>query len=262
MIGQAQPVSKFAAQPTSKLPAAKAYEIGSTVEDFNLKNIDGKSYSLASIEDAKGYIVIFTSNVCPFAVANEDRMIELHNEMAPKGYPVVAINSNSGSEEETLEAMKTRHDEKGFPFMYLKDESRVYAKFGADKTPHVYLLDTDMIVRYIGAIDDSPREPSDVDVQYVKNALEALESGKTPSPEVTKAIGCPIKTSGGGRGKIMRKRPSPEQTMERMDANKDQMISKEEAKGPLADHFDELDKDKNGVLTKTELSAMGKRKAH
>ena len=73
--------------------------MGDTAPDFKLKNIDGKYYSLAdmTLEDGskpKGYIVVFTCNTCPYAVANEDRLIELHNNMSKKGYPVVAIQPN------------------------------------------------------------------------------------------------------------------------------------------------------------------------
>ena len=74
---------------------SKAYKIGDKIEDFQLKNVDGNIKSLASLKDVNGYIIIFTSNVCPFAVGYEDRIVELNNKMARKGYPVVTINSNS-----------------------------------------------------------------------------------------------------------------------------------------------------------------------
>jgi glutathione peroxidase-family protein len=249
-------------QAANQATDTQAYQIGSKVEDFSMKNIDGKEYSLSSIENAKGYIVIFTSNVCPFAVAYEDRIVALHNQMAPKGYPVVAINSNDGSVDsgDSYEDMVARYKEMSFPFLYLKDEAAVYAKFGANKTPHVYLLDQDMTVRYIGAIDDSPKEPSEVKVKYVENAIAAIERGETPDPETTKAIGCPIKVKGakGGRGGEDGP-PSAENIMKRMDKNNDQKISKNEAHGPLAGDFDNLDKNKDGELTMDELANIRRR---
>jgi len=70
------------------------YKIGETAADFNLKNIDGKMVSMSDFAEAKGFIVTFTCNHCPYAVMYEDRLIDLHNRYAPKGYPVIAINPN------------------------------------------------------------------------------------------------------------------------------------------------------------------------
>ena len=240
----------------------KGYKIGDKTEDFQLKNVDGKIQSLSMMENAKGYIVVFTSNECPFALAYEDRLIQLHNEMAPKGYPVVAINSNDGAEGggNTEQDMINRHKEKGFPFVYLKDANQeVYPKFGATKTPHVFILDKEMTVQYIGAIDDNSREPEKVDEKYVAQAIAALEMGKSPNPATTKAIGCPISSKGGGKGKRGHGRkgpPSPDKILEMMDANKDQQISREEVRGPLGRDFDRIDANNDGFLNKEELSKI------
>lgn len=173
------------------------YEIGDKASDFELKNIDGKMVSLADFEDVKGYIVTFTCNHCPYAVMYEDRLIELHNKYASKGYPVIAINPNDPEVQpaDSYDEMKVRAEEKGFPFVYLFDEGqKVYPKYGATKTPHVFLLDKSMTVKYIGAIDDSPRDPAGVQEKYLENAIASLEAGGNPSPATTKAIGCSIKT--------------------------------------------------------------------
>jgi len=173
------------------------YGVGDTATDFKLKNVDGKFVSLSDYKDAKGYIVTFTCNHCPYAVMYEDRLIALHNEFAPKGYPVVAINPNDPAVQpaDSEAEMKVRAEEKKFPFAYLFDEGqKVYPQFGAKKTPHVYLLDADMKVRYIGAIDDSPKDEAEVEEKYLANAIMALEKGKDPSPAFTKAIGCSIKS--------------------------------------------------------------------
>jgi len=173
------------------------YHIGDTAADFSLKNVDGKMVSLADYEDAKGYIVTFTCNHCPYAVMYEDRLIDLHNKYAPKGYPVVAINPNdpAANAEDGYEEMQVRAEEKSFPFAYLFDEGqKIYPVYGATKTPHVFLLDADRKVKYIGAIDDSPKDADAVEVKYLEDAITALESGKNPDPATTKAIGCSIKT--------------------------------------------------------------------
>jgi len=173
------------------------YHVGDTAADFKLKNVDGKMVSLSDYEDAKGYIVTFTCNHCPYAVMYEDRLIALHNEYAPKGYPVVAINPNDPEVKpgDSYEAMQVRSKEKGFPFVYLIDEGqKVYPQYGATKTPHVYLLDAERTVKYIGAIDDSPKDEGEVEEKYLENAIQALEAGNDPDPSSTKAIGCSIKT--------------------------------------------------------------------
>ena len=173
------------------------YEVGDTATDFSLKNIDGTMVSLSDFENVKGYIVTFTCNHCPYAVMYEDRLIEIHNTYAPMGYPVVAINPNDPEvqPQDGFEEMKERAAEKEFPFVYLFDEGQnVYPQYGATRTPHVFLLDAERTVRYIGAIDDSPRDASAVEEKYLEDAIMALESGTEPDPSVTKAIGCSIKS--------------------------------------------------------------------
>lgn len=173
------------------------YDVGDTAEDFSLMNVDGTMVSMSDFEDANGFIVTFTCNHCPYAVMYEDRLIALHNEFAPQGYPVIAINPNDPEVQsaDSFEAMQVRAEEKEFPFVYLFDEGQtVYPKYGATRTPHIFLLDSDMVVRYIGAIDDSPRDADGVENYYLKDAIIALQNGENPDPSFTKAIGCSIKT--------------------------------------------------------------------
>ena len=191
------PPSGGGPEQTKTLEEIGGYKIGEVATDFNLKNVDGAMVSLASIDNAKGYIVTFTCNECPFAKLYEDRLIELHNTYAPQGYSVIAINPNSPeNEKEGYAAMQARAKEKGFPFAYLVDEGqKIYPQYGAVRTPHVFLLDKDRKVQYIGAIDDNSKAPEDVKVKYIEDAIKALEAGKKPSLTITKAIGCPIKAS-------------------------------------------------------------------
>lgn len=184
-------------EQTKTLEEIGGYNIGDVATDFNLKNVDGSMVSLAGIENAKGYIVTFTCNECPFSKLYEDRLIALNNAYAPKGYPVIAINPNSPENvKEGYEAMQTRSEEKGFTFPYLVDEGqKIYPQYGAVRTPHVFLLDAERKVQYIGTIDDNARAPEAVKVKFVEDAIEALEKGEKPEPSLTKAIGCPIKAS-------------------------------------------------------------------
>jgi peroxiredoxin len=177
--------------------AATGYKVGDTAEDFALTSVDGETVSLSSYENARGYIVTFTCNTCPYAQAYEDRLIELHKNYAPQGYPVIAINPNDPSMKpgDSVEEMKQRAKQKEFPFAYVFDEGQtVFPKYGATRTPHVFLLNKDRVVKYIGAIDDNAQDPSAVNVKYVENAITALEAGKDPDPASTKAVGCGIKS--------------------------------------------------------------------
>jgi peroxiredoxin len=177
-------------------PLVGPYKVGDQAADFSLKNVDGSMVSLASMKDVKGYIVVFTCNTCPYAVMYEDRIIALHNKYASQGYPVVAINPNDPDVKagDDFASMQVRAKEKKFPFKYLFDDGqKVYPAFGATRTPHIYLLDANRYVRYIGAIDDNAQNPAEVSVKYLENAIEALKSGNNPDPAETKAIGCTIK---------------------------------------------------------------------
>ena len=172
------------------------YKIGDKAKDFSLKGIDGKMHSLSEIKNAKGYIVIFTCNHCPYAKMYEDRIVALHNTYSKKGYPVIAINPNDPEvvPEDSFEEMKIRAKEKNFTFNYLMDEKQsVFPQFGATKTPHAFLLDKKMVVRYIGAIDDNAQSSIDVKKKYIELAIAAIDKGKKPNPETTKALGCSIK---------------------------------------------------------------------
>ncbi len=184
---------------------ADGLEIGDTAPDFQLKNIDGKMYSLESIakeyekagKELKGYIVTFTCNTCPFAVKYEDRLIAVHNKMAAKGWPVVAIQPNDPAVQpgDSMDKMQKRSEDKGFPFVYLMDEGqKVYPQYGATRTPHIFLLTADREVKYIGALDDNANNPDAVEKEYVVQAIGAIEEGKNPDPDFTRAIGCSIKT--------------------------------------------------------------------
>ncbi len=174
----------------------EGYTVGDKATDFSLKSVDGTMVSLKSYKEANGYIVIFTCNSCPYSVAYEDRIIALHNKYAAKGYPVIAINPNDDekSPKDSYELMKVRAKEKDFPFAYVYDTTQEVTKaYGASHTPHVYLLNQDMIVKYIGAIDNNTKDAISADKKYVEDAVDALINNKEVATEKTKAIGCTIK---------------------------------------------------------------------
>lgn len=174
------------------------YQIGDVVADFNLKNVDGNTVSLADYPDANGFILVFTCNTCPVAVAYEDRINALDKRYRPLGYPVIAINPNDAGVEpkESYEHMQQRATEKGFTFPYLFDPGHLVAKrFAPTHTPHTYVLQKTAegpVLRYIGAIDNDSRN-GNPDTKFVEDAIAALQGGSKPNPEMTKAVGCAIK---------------------------------------------------------------------
>ncbi|MGY0393118.1 thioredoxin family protein [Bizionia sp. KMM 8389] len=175
------------------------YKIGDVATDFSLENIDGSMVSLADFPEAKGFIVVFTCNTCPYAVAYEDRIIALNKKYKPLGYPVIAIMPNNPEVQpgDSMEAMKARASARGFTFPYLMDkDQKIYPQYGATKTPHVYVLQKlaqGNQVKYIGAIDDNYQDAKAVNQTYVADAVDALLQGRDIKETQTRAIGCTIK---------------------------------------------------------------------
>jgi len=181
--------------------AEGGYKPGDKATDFRLVSTTGDSVSMSNYKDAKGFIVIFTCNHCPFAQAYEQRIIDLHKVYAEKGYPVIAINPNDSTREpeDSYAKMKERASEKMYPFSYLLDADQTIAKkYGAMRTPHVFLVHKEkkgFIVRYIGAIDDNYEDASMAKEHYLADAISQLEAGKKVNKDFTRAIGCGIKWS-------------------------------------------------------------------
>lgn len=181
---------------TTNESTISGYKPGDVATDFRLKSVDNKMYSMSDYKEAKGFIVVFTCNHCPFAVKYEDRIIDIANRYKEKGYILIAINPNDPEAEpdDSFELMQERAKEKDFQFPYLFDEGqKIYPQYGATKTPHVFLLDSKRVVKYIGAIDDNVEDATKVKEKYLENAIRSLEAGKPVDVATTKAIGCSIK---------------------------------------------------------------------
>jgi peroxiredoxin len=174
------------------------YDVGDSVKDFSLKNIDGKMVSLSSFQGNKGLIVIFDCNTCPVSKAYNSRILALGKKYE-KTYPIVAINANDPEQSlgDSFEEMISYAKDHGYTFPYLQDETQNVAKtFGATNTPHVYVLtksDKAYKVAYIGTIDNNTRNASAATKKYVEEAVDALLAGTPIGTTKTKAIGCGIK---------------------------------------------------------------------
>jgi glutathione peroxidase-family protein len=186
---------------TSSRPLEHGYKIGDYAADFELKNIDGNMVSMGMMRysSAKGFIIVFTCNHCPFSKKYEERIIALNKKYEPLGFPLIAINPNDVEREpeDSFENMQKLAKEKGYTFPYLHDEPQHTAyHFGAEKTPHVYVLKKESgkyKVSYIGAIDDDAPNSKEKKQKYVENAVDELLAGKPVSNSMTKAVGCGIK---------------------------------------------------------------------
>ena len=183
--------------------APDGIKIGDQAPDFTLKSVDGKLVGLRSFVESKGVILVFTCNHCPYSVKYEDRIIELHNKYASKGFPVLAVNPNDSTVEpkDSYTMMQERAADKKFLFPYLVDETQAIArKYGARRTPQVFVLlrtRTGWTVEYIGAIDDNPDDAGKAESKFVEDAVDALLNGAKPETATTKAIGCTIKWKKG-----------------------------------------------------------------
>jgi peroxiredoxin len=199
--GCALALSWSAAAGAAEAPKAGALSFGdeapkATVE---MKSVDGKAYSIASVRGEKGTLVVFSCNHCPWVKAWEDRITEIGNLAHKDGFGVIVINPNDPERnaENSYAAMQTRAKERGFEFPYVVDEtSEVARAFGATRTPEVFLFDGKGKLVYHGAIDDNAHEPASVKSAYLKDALGALKEGKEVATKSTKALGCTVQLRG------------------------------------------------------------------
>jgi peroxiredoxin len=166
-------------------------KVGDKAPEFKaIPTVDGKTVSLPANKDAKAVVVCFTCNNCPAAIAYEDRFVEFTKKYADKGVKFIAINVNEG---EDLEKMKQRAEEKGFNYPYAFDADGSTAKaYGATNTPHLFILDGDQKVAYIGSFDNN-MDAAKADKAYAVNAVDAVLAGKTVEVSKTRPIGCGIK---------------------------------------------------------------------
>jgi glutathione peroxidase-family protein len=176
----------------------KELEIGAKapLTDVKMKDISGKSVSLQDVAGDNGLLVIFSCNTCPWVLKWEDRYPGIATYAKENGIGTVAINSNEAQREtvDSMEEMKKHAEKNGYNFYYTVDENHKLADaFGATRTPHIYLFNSEMTLVYRGAIDDNASDASKVENHYLKDAIKALAEGKEITKKTSKALGCTIK---------------------------------------------------------------------
>jgi peroxiredoxin len=170
----------------------KVLSIGDLAPSWSdLPGVDDRPHSLADWKDAQAVVLVFICNHCPMTVAHEGRLVQLQKDYAEKGVQLVAV-SVSRMETDRLDKMKERAVEKGFNFPYVYDESQKIGRdYGALATPQVFVLDANRKVAYMGAMDDG-LDPAAVKKPYLREAIDAVLSGQTPSTSETRPVGCEI----------------------------------------------------------------------
>ena len=177
-------------------PRALAIGKAAPMADVKMTSVDGKSLSIAEAKGAKGTLVLFTCNSCPWVKAWESRIAELGNTYAKQGIGVIAINANDPSvkPEDDMPAMQERARALGLAFPYVVDASSdVAGAFGATRTPEAFLFDAKGKLVYHGAVDDNAHKPDQVSARWLNDALAATARGKAVAMKETKSLGCNIK---------------------------------------------------------------------
>ncbi len=166
--------------------------LGDPLPPFALPGVDG---SEATTEGLDGPVVVaFWCNHCPYVRAWEDRLNAIAADYAGR-VTVIAVNANDAAAypADGFPEMRERAREKAFGFAYAHDETQALARrFGAERTPEVFLFDGDGALRYHGAIDDST-DAAGVRATYLRDALDAVSAGAAPDVATTPAVGCTIK---------------------------------------------------------------------
>lgn len=164
--------------------------------DVKMKNVDGRELTIKEVAGAKGTLVIFSCNHCPWVKAWEQRIAELGNACKAKAIGVIVVNPNDPAAypEDSFEGMQERAKARGFQFPYVVDSTSGVARaFGATRTPEAFLFDSTGVLVYHGAIDDNAEDAARVTKRYLRDALDAVAAGSKPAVAESKAIGCSIK---------------------------------------------------------------------
>jgi peroxiredoxin len=170
--------------------------LGTPAPPFDLPGVDGRNHSLEEYAESPVLVVVFTCNHCPYAVASEERLIEIQRDYGPRGVQLVAINPNDDESypEDSFENMQRRAAERGFNFPYLRDADQETARaYRAACTPDIFVYGPDRTLAYRGRIDDNWRDPAAVKDKSLRRALDAILAGKpAPTPQIP-SMGCSIK---------------------------------------------------------------------
>lgn len=173
--------------------------LGDSAIDFSLLGTDGGTYSLKHFADAKGLVVFFTCNHCPYVIGSNEVTRWTAEKFAAHGIKFVGINSNSVNTypEDSYGHMGDIMKEHSYPWTYLHDESQDVARsYGALRTPHFFVFDENRKLVYTGRGVDTPRDTSKMSVNDLDRVLTELVDGQPISIPLTNPLGCNVKWDG------------------------------------------------------------------
>ena len=184
--------TSITAQDFQQLPLGSSLPLG----NVEMEDISGRNLSLNAVKGEKGLLVIFSCNTCPWVIKWEDRypIVQEIAEANEIGMILVNPNEDYRDKGDGMEDMILHAEKAGYALPYVLDKNhRVADAFGASRTPHVYLFDSENTLVYVGAIDDNANSAADVEEFYIKDAIEQLSAGQDITQASTKSIGCTIK---------------------------------------------------------------------
>ena len=177
--------------------ASTMLPLGTKAPTFSLPNVDDSIVSLGDFRSAKGLLVIFMCNHCPFVIHLRAELARFTSEYQTKGLAVVGISANDVATHpgDSFDLMKVEAASAGYKFPYLYDETQTVAKaYRAACTPDFFLFDNQQTLVYRGQFDSSrPGNSQPVNGAELRAACDAVLVGNAPSPEQTPSLGCNIK---------------------------------------------------------------------
>lgn len=182
----------------SSIAQVKTLKSGDIAPAIKLLSTDNKIVSFDDFPSAKGFVIVFIGNGCPYSKAYEQRIMEFDKKYSSLGFPVIAIDPNDSicSAEDAFSEMKKRAASSHYTFPFLFDEEqKITAAYGPTSTPYVFIISktgTKNIVEYTGAIDNDTRNNDPLKHTYVEDAINALLNNKKPVTTAAKSIGCGI----------------------------------------------------------------------
>ena len=184
--------TSITAQDFQQLPLGSSLPLG----NVEMEDISGRNLSLNAVKGEKGLLVIFSCNTCPWVIKWEDRYPIIQEIAEANDIGMILVNPNEDYRDkgDGMEDMILHAEKAGYALPYVLDKNhRVADAFGASRTPHVYLFDSEDTLVYVGAIDDNANSAADVEEFYIKDAIEQLSAGQDITQASTKSIGCTIK---------------------------------------------------------------------
>jgi peroxiredoxin len=175
---------------------APAGELGSIAADFLLPGVDGRWHGLDDVRGARGTLIAFICNHCPYVQAIRERLVRDALALQALGIGVAAISSNDAVAypQDSFEAMTRVAAEWRLPFPYLYDESQQVARdYGAVCTPDFFGYDAGLKLRYRGRLDSSGKQAAPDAVRELYEAMRRVAAGEPAPTEQVPSIGCSIK---------------------------------------------------------------------